>query len=971
MDSKKDINSLCRIKVNKMLSSLNSNKNIFIPKYTLINRTEEKYSYLNKSKGNSIRANINKIHKNQNPKNYMIKNNNIPTTEENYINQPIDFIINHGVLVYQRNFKGEEVINLGINNEYLRKNNFNMIKNDNSIYQTESNLKPSNNNTIYNNRSKQSWSIQKNLKIASSKKTLGAMTDIPITQKQNSSSRQKKMLISHLNTTQNSISSINSFSVKTFLASTKNKKENNIKNNFNINIKNNENNNSDNNTLNERNSKKIINYLRKKEEYNINKDKLRIFRKKKNYSTLVGNMGNFGISKLNNKNKISNLKENQDIPNIIDQKYKIKHITNNNSIIETKNLNNNNNSEMNSKLKKFIMNINSIINYYLKNIFHILKENSSINNNKSQFEDNISIKKMIFPKKNKNKIEVNGVALDKFKQNKHFKNSFYNPEHKKSNSIIVNKISSTKTASEKNLQKNNSNNCLTLLINKNFHFFSKDKDNNNKRERDKSELYRDSKSLQKKYEQICRRKKKNFTNTFSDKFKDAGSTIENNCLSEFNKTNSFSNFNDNISVNSLQLKNNKRFNQIIFKDNSINSNEFNFDKNDNDTDNKKDKNIYKIKLLKSNFNNKKGIGNYRTAKNISNIPNNNFKNFIEIKDNKQNYKTESNAPQQFCFSPYDDKKRDNLGKINKISKPMFILKRKNYLFDEKNIFKLKELCLKNQEDKSHKNNIRKKNVKNIITKDKRISIYITYISYDPKIFILKNYDMSLLKVQNIINYNYINSAKKNKNIIKRKNIVDKKLTLIKEEDEKSKCLNSTKSSRVIDDEFNSNKKINKNIKISKDLNNCNINKVKIGFLLEKYFCNHFFIDKREFFLNLKIISLVSHVENVLYKKLKDNNIIKYLKKKIKTKNTIVYGSKIKKNKIKRNNNQIKDKIFFNNIIINENILSSQSFDFSNKIKNIEMPKLNNKIKNKKNKKKNNLSDFLCKSENNRYNNKYE
>ena len=151
MESQKDISSLCRIKVNKMLNSLNSNKNIFIPKYTILSKNEEKYSYL-KPKGNSFKTNHNKKSQNLNLK-MKISKSNISTTEENYNNQPIDFLIDHGVLIYQRDFKGEEVINLGINNEYLRKNKFNMIKNDNTIYQTESNFRPkkhNNNSSIIN-----------------------------------------------------------------------------------------------------------------------------------------------------------------------------------------------------------------------------------------------------------------------------------------------------------------------------------------------------------------------------------------------------------------------------------------------------------------------------------------------------------------------------------------------------------------------------------------------------------------------------------------------------------------------------------------------------------------------------------------------------------------------------------------------------------------------------------------------------
>ena len=64
---KENITSLCRIKVNKMLSTLNSeNKNIFIPRYTLTNKAESNYlSLLNnkqkqKPKIKSKRINSNK-----------------------------------------------------------------------------------------------------------------------------------------------------------------------------------------------------------------------------------------------------------------------------------------------------------------------------------------------------------------------------------------------------------------------------------------------------------------------------------------------------------------------------------------------------------------------------------------------------------------------------------------------------------------------------------------------------------------------------------------------------------------------------------------------------------------------------------------------------------------------------------------------------------------------------------------------
>ena len=67
-----------------MLSSLNSKKNIFIPNYTLLNKNEEKYSYLNK-KGNSIKTNHKKNIKDK------LNKTNILTTEENYNKQPNRF----------------------------------------------------------------------------------------------------------------------------------------------------------------------------------------------------------------------------------------------------------------------------------------------------------------------------------------------------------------------------------------------------------------------------------------------------------------------------------------------------------------------------------------------------------------------------------------------------------------------------------------------------------------------------------------------------------------------------------------------------------------------------------------------------------------------------------------------------------------------------------------------------------------
>ena len=98
---KNEIITLCRIKVNKMLSTLNTtkNKNIFIPKYTLTNKSEKNYFSNFNNKNMRQKQKLNNKNKKENLNN-----------DKSLKNKIIDFIINKGVLVYQRNMKGEEVI---------------------------------------------------------------------------------------------------------------------------------------------------------------------------------------------------------------------------------------------------------------------------------------------------------------------------------------------------------------------------------------------------------------------------------------------------------------------------------------------------------------------------------------------------------------------------------------------------------------------------------------------------------------------------------------------------------------------------------------------------------------------------------------------------------------------------------------------------------------------------------------------
>ena len=906
MNSKNDIGSLCRIKVNKMLSSLNSkNNDFFIPKYTISNKNEEKYSYLNKSKGCPIKTNHNNF-SNMNMKRKM-SSNNITTTEENYNKQPIDFIINHGVLVYQRNLKGEEVLNFGINNKYLRKKDFNMVKNDKTLYPVGSfykdktdmiNKTHSNFKHLSNNSSKVDLSNKKQLKLNKSKKSFASMSDIPLSKykNKNSSSRQKKNGL-NLNNTHSSISSFNSINAKKFVVSSKNK---------NIIDKN-----KGNSKLNSKNTKKVINFVRKKKKNNENQNNFLLIRKKKNNS-IIENDENKMLNNNTDIKSIRDIRDNKILNKTKDNKFNTNYIIKKDKIqkeiikiIPQKN----DVYDINQGLAKLFNIINIIKNQYIKIYLQILKDNLPKKiDNKVENENTINVK--INNLKNKiDNIDITKLLIEKCKKINYYQNTFFKQNNKKSNSIIVAKKLSSSTLSPKELQKNNSNSNLSFLISKNYKFFSKENLNYNKKDSGKSELYRDSKSLQKKYEEICRRKKRQMSMTFSTRFnhsktRTGAESYRSNNLSETNRTNNFSNIYDNNSNKSLQIKNINKFNQIFYKDSpmkNINNNE----KRKNFTENKKDKNIFKIKLIKRNNIDKKVLS-YKIEKKIPKNINNNkslrekhysFNSSYTIKNNyhiikNKDYDYGNNLNNKKSFNSNDNNiiRNNYTNEANKnLMKKVFIHKRKNYYIEDKNInnnLKIKEKSLnKGNIISSINNNYNIKNIslliKNICTKDKRIFIRITYIPY-LKTNIINNYNNKLLKIEKIINYKYIPNNKKIKNIIKRKNNFEKKLSLIREEDEKSKYLKSTKSINKIEEELNTNN------------NNIIVNTTKIIFSLEKYIRIAYIKEIKQLFFNLKIIYLVSSIKNIINIKMKDTNFIKYFKRKNKDKINAIYNPIIKK-----------------------------------------------------------------------------
>ena len=991
----------CRIKVNKMLSTLNSNWNIFIPKYTLSNRNEEKYlSHLTKTKEFSKKIH-NKIN---NMKNINIKKNSnkatINTTEDNYSKQPIDFIINHGVLVYQRNFKGEEIVNFGVNSEYLRKNKFNMVKNDNSIYQSESNFVLVDPNSTVNSN------VSHTKKPNSNKwrKNIISMSDMAKSKNKNknSSSRQKNMFNTNLNTTQNSINSMNSVSVKNCFVSSKNKTLANNRD-------------KQRSTLEIKNAKKVINYIRKKKNVN-DSNKFLVFRKKKNVTSFFGNDENQCMnSKCCINARAKNKNDNKIIPKVLETRFNstfmktsnTKEESNINNIIKKLNKNKDNSQKKEKKkLKsenfgKLIEKTNILVKYYLTKYFHILlKYNTSENNNNNKIlngiDDNVKIdieeianniknKKKFSQENKKIEIDLKNIANGKNKQKLKIPNSFDLPDHKQSNSIVVNKMISSNTSSCKDLPQNfRKNNNLSFLLTNKFKFFSKDKDkdsNNNINDTRESELFRDSQNLQKKFEQICRRKKRDMTMTFTRKFKekdkDINSALENNYLSDINKTNSFSNFNDNNSINSMNINilgHRKKYNKIFDKDSPFNTIHNNIE---NENDDIKDKNMIKIKLIKSNNVKHKKILNYRIEKFIPKViskdhqDNINIHNLSEIRKKKKininDNKDDKALPRKKSFISLNNKiindylSENNIGSSNdinktynnKLNKKTYTHKR-NSLVENKSHLKIKEIYnkkgknknktkIKNKSDSNSNNKIMYIShlIKNICTRDRRIFVHINYITQilKPK---YDRYNNSMLAYTNIMNYSYIGLHQRNKNLLKRNNDYEKKLSLIKEEDEKSKCLNSTNSIKFIDeDELYNNKTNMKHIRILKDRYGYNLSVPKILKIIERSYLNICSKDKRDFLLKLKIIYLDSTIKRIFCKKLRFTKFGKLLQKK--GKKNMIYYPKINRPKMRKKFHQMSYRYTKDKINNDRKELTSRSLDLNKDYKTIELSGIKEKI----------------------------
>ena len=514
----------------------------------------------------------------------------------------------------------------------------------------------------------------------------------------------------------------------------------------------------------------------------------------------------------------------------------------NNKIINNKNTDNKNNNiafrtENNFNKKKLEKNKSIKTIHTERNIINISlasnnKENCDINTNNELYSKKIIKKKKscnyIKPSYYKNMPIINSeknniiiyiiTKIEKIFYKK-IKNIFnilkYNyiyqkntMKHKKSNSIIVNKK------------------LVSNLIPKNFNFFSKEKKS--------PELYRDSKSLEKKYEQICRRKKLNMTMTFTEDFrKKIYLNVNNNILSQRNN-NSFS-LKD--TYNTMNIKNNRITNNNYYSPSTINNSKINAI-SDNSQSNIENFN-YKINVI-DNYN-KDNIINYRIDKNPL------FK---------------KNISYNFSFND-----------SNAVNKKISLHKKYFYKNKSKSNKKIKIIL-----EKENTNNNELYTIKNICTKDQRIFIHINYLPFLTK-GKKRNIRKKLLNISKILEYNYIPKKRFKKRINKRKNIFEKKLSLIKEEEEKNTSIKIKENNSI--NSYSNNK-----------LKYFNISFYKLVDIIEK----NIYMKKYEFFLKLnKLIKIESpkrfdkHISNII----------------------------------------IKDKIFLNNIFINNDktLFCSRSLDF--------------------------------------------
>ena len=341
----------------------------------------------------------------------------------------------------------------------------------------------------------------------------------------------------------------------------------------------------------------------------------------------------------------------------------------------------------------------------------------------------------------------------------------------------------------------------------------------------KNELYRNNSELEKKYSQIMQRKKRK-------------KMLENEdySISQIKNTNK--------SIDIKAHNNNYIINKIYEKKNNKIKNGYNILSN---TEIPKEDSI---KVEKSKY-----------IKKIT-IPKRDIEKNIKIKENKLKDKSNEKLTRK---SSRRDKKYDF----------------KNNIFIKVNRINISEK--NNNINNPHYNkSVITKNIKNILTKDKKINIHINYVFFIPKNIIKKDKNIECLQISPIYSYNYLgNEKKKKKKIYSKKN-----LTSIQEEEEKSKCsISIMLQNSKINDEYNS--------------NICNLIKQVNNFKLAKM--------KKNLLYKLKIINLIFCIKRILkgkiFKKTKLTNE--------KNKKEDNYSNKRSKLNFPKRNIMVDDKLIIN------------------------------------------------------------
>ncbi len=442
---------------------------------------------------------------------------------------------------------------------------------------------------------------------------------------------------------------------------------------------------------------------------------------------------------------------------------------------------------------------------------------------------------------------MNNQSLSKALKNNN--NIFINSSPRNSNNNSINNIKKGRDdyANSPSFGITGSN---TTNLSKNISLEKNNHKNNN-------ELFRDSKELNKKFEQIQRRRKKNHFFNANVGIFPCNNSVENHKIKNSEESNDLNEIKKYIQ----EIKKYKNSNRnTVSKENKNNHNLIKLSKNDKNINNISEEKYSKEKIIKKNNSNSRNNNNKNL--NINIINNNNNKRYKIMKVNINNNllnKTSKDNNKKYKIIYY--KTRNNHKNI------IYFSKKLNSLYSSQPII-----------------------VKNITTKDKLINIHINY------------YFINRKKKPSYMRYNFLKQAKNfsvsiygGNNMDKNELKINLKLSAIQEEDF------SIQNSKIYDE--------NDTMQILESTKLLQFCEMVNNLILRRY--------KKNLIYNMKTIKLVYKINNILNNK-KDDDIKEkneYVPNKINNnylkmnKNTKIYSKKkgIKKNKLEENINNNKYK----------------------------------------------------------------